>query len=169
MRSISKRLSSLFVGLVLALPGATLAEGDTAFEQVVRSYEAVRLSLINDTTDGVVGHGRQIVKSLDGLAGDFSARKAGIDAAQAEEIRALLPQLRAAALTLVEAPDLASSRDAFYELSKPLVRWRKAAIVEVPALAYCPMAKRSWLQPDGDLGNPYYGQSMLTCGETIES
>jgi hypothetical protein len=32
-------------------------------------------------------------------------------------------------------------------------------------LAYCPMAKRSWLQRDDRLRNPYYGSAMLSCGE----
>jgi hypothetical protein len=31
--------------------------------------------------------------------------------------------------------------------------------------AYCPMAKKSWLQKGDTLANPYYGTSMPTCGE----
>lgn len=169
-RLLTSRLSAaLAVALLILAPGVGRADGETAFEQVVHSYEAARLALINDTVDGVPAHGRDLVASIDALGADFSAQKAGVDAAQAEEVRSLLPLLRKAALALAAASDLDSARDAFYELSKPLVRWRKAAIVEVPAVAYCPMAKRSWLQPEGQLGNPYYGQSMLTCGETIES
>jgi hypothetical protein len=33
--------------------------------------------------------------------------------------------------------------------------------------ATCPMAKAKWLQRKGDLKNPYYGKSMLECGEKI--
>ena len=36
---------------------------------------------------------------------------------------------------------------------------------------YCPMKKASWLSADKAIKNPYYGSSMLTCGEvksTIE-
>ena len=37
--------------------------------------------------------------------------------------------------------------------------------VAEPAGAYCPMHKRSWLQPDGEIGNPYGG--MPRCGEIV--
>lgn len=33
--------------------------------------------------------------------------------------------------------------------------------------ATCPMAKAKWLQKTGSLRNPYYGKSMLDCGEKI--
>lgn len=33
--------------------------------------------------------------------------------------------------------------------------------------ATCPMAKARWVQQPGSLRNPYYGKSMLDCGEKI--
>jgi hypothetical protein len=30
---------------------------------------------------------------------------------------------------------------------------------------YCSMAEAEWLQKDDVLSNPYYGASMLNCGE----
>jgi hypothetical protein len=33
--------------------------------------------------------------------------------------------------------------------------------------ASCPMAKAKWIQKLGTLRNPYYGKSMLDCGEKI--
>jgi hypothetical protein len=33
--------------------------------------------------------------------------------------------------------------------------------------ASCPMAKAKWIQKPGSLRNPYYGKSMLDCGEKI--
>lgn len=33
--------------------------------------------------------------------------------------------------------------------------------------ASCPMAKAKWIQRPGKLRNPYYGKSMLECGEKI--
>ena len=32
-----------------------------------------------------------------------------------------------------------------------------------PSVYYCPMVKKSWLQPKGDVGNPY-DKSMQMCG-----
>ncbi len=31
----------------------------------------------------------------------------------------------------------------------------------------CPMAKAKWVQKEGKIANPYYGKSMLECGEKI--
>lgn len=31
----------------------------------------------------------------------------------------------------------------------------------------CPMAKAKWIQKKGDVKNPYYGKSMLTCGQKV--
>lgn len=36
-------------------------------------------------------------------------------------------------------------------------------------LQYCPMKKASWLSSEKEIRNPYYGSSMLTCGEVIET
>ncbi len=145
----------------------------TAFDQILESYEAVRLALTNDTTEGVSKHGDEIETILKRLSTDWSPSAAGIQADMAEDIQELLPQLSQAAAALASATSLDATRDAFYELSRPLVLWRKAANPSTsaggwPIVAYCPMAKRSWLQPRGDVSNPYYGQSMLRCGEIVE-
>ena len=63
---------------------------------------------------------------------------------------------------------LASARDAFYALTKPLVRYRFGVSGKRPMVVYCPMTKRSWLQPKGDVANPYHGQAMGACGEIVE-
>ena len=36
-----------------------------------------------------------------------------------------------------------------------------------PAVAFCSMAQKVWLQPSGEIGNPYYGQSMAWCGKFV--
>ncbi|RYF85874.1 MAG: DUF3347 domain-containing protein, partial [Chitinophagaceae bacterium] len=34
---------------------------------------------------------------------------------------------------------------------------------------YCPMKKATWLSSEKQIRNPYYGSSMLTCGEVTET
>jgi hypothetical protein len=36
-------------------------------------------------------------------------------------------------------------------------------------LQYCPMKKASWLSAEKQIRNPYYGSSMLTCGQVTET
>jgi len=72
-----------------------------------------------------------------------------------------------AALRRAGAHDLAATRTAFGELSKPMVRYREMVSGDRPMVVYCPMAKKPWLQPKGEIGNPYFGQSMATCGTIV--
>ncbi len=163
--------------LALGAVGSPVLADDstsTTFDQILEHYEAVRLQLANDTTDNVSQQGKVILNLLEGLSGDWSPAAAGIGAGSAQEVRRLLPELSQAATALAGATSLEQARDAFYDLSKPLVRWRKAVVGasssadDHPTVAYCSMARRSWLQPQGEISNPYYGQSMPRCGETVD-
>jgi hypothetical protein len=155
---------------LLTSPAALAAERspDTGFEQLLEPYEAVRLALAADSVEGVANHARQIETILQRLSEQWSAQRAGVEPRQADEARALLPEMKTAALQLAIAESLPAARDAFYALSKPLVRWHSMATGEVPVVAYCSMSKRSWLQPAGEIGNPYFGESMLQCGEVVD-
>ncbi len=160
----------LLLASMLAASATLAADGESsAFDQVTGHYEAVRLALTNDTADGISEQGKRIEAILEQLSTEWSPAAAGVRADMAEDVRGLLPELSRATAALTAAPNLEAARDAFFDLSKPLVRWRKAADGDKPVVAYCPMVKRSLLQPEGELGNPYYGQSMLSCGEVVDS
>jgi len=72
---------------------------------------------------------------------------------------------------LSNTKDLEQQRELFAALSSNMV-----AIVKVlkpgnePVhVQYCPMKKASWLSSEKQIRNPYYGSSMLTCGEVTET
>lgn len=74
-----------------------------------------------------------------------------------------------AAAALAAAPDNNGVRGAFGPLSDAVIAYvqsdeGKAAAADL-RLTYCPMVKKSWLQREAQVKNPYYGSSMLTCGE----
>ncbi len=73
--------------------------------------------------------------------------------------------------SLAKAKDIASLRTAFEPVSIALTKAVKSfhpAGPEAVFVAHCPMAfdfrGASWLQPNQDLLNPYFGAEMLTCG-----
>lgn len=177
MSRYSSDRSLLVLGVMLLLGSllgpATKAAEPTVFERVLEHYESVRLALVDDTLDDTAEHREALEAAVEALAGDFSAAVAGVDDANVGKVEELLGELSVAAGALSRAVDLGSARDAFYALSKPLVRWRAARVAsghaeaELPVVAYCSMAKRSWLQPAGTIGNPYHGQSMAECGEIV--
>ena len=58
-------------------------------------------------------------------------------------------------------------REALKKLTQPLVRWHAKLTGERPRVAYCPMERGSWFQPDGVIGNPYGGIRMPRCGSFV--
>lgn len=74
--------------------------------------------------------------------------------------------LRKDASTIADAKDISAQRKAFSNLSNNMsVLAEKFKLSDKPVyLQYCPMAKGYWLSNEKEIRNPYYGNSMLTCG-----
>jgi hypothetical protein len=170
MRNTTHRLTlnPLVFALALVLAAAALpaSAAEEGFPALAEHYEAIRQSLLHDSMDGVSRHGSQLAAAARSLDRDFTPAKAGVPAANAGEARELLGRVAAAADGIGRAKDLESARDAFTTLSERMISLAGLAGADL-SVGYCPMAKASWLQPDGKVGNPYMGQKMATCG-TLE-
>jgi hypothetical protein len=154
---------------MLVAAAAPAAAAPAGFGGLLEDYEAVRQALVADDLAAMRTPAGELAAAIGHLGHHLTAEAAGVPGGKLEEVRALLPEIEGAAGRLAAAGDLAAARDAFYALSKPLVRWRRAAGAG-PAVVYCSMKKRSWLQPTAEaIGNPYYGQEMATCGEVVSS
>lgn len=157
----------VFLVIVVSLATAGVwAGGPSSFDMVMEHYEPIRNALINDSMNGVNSHGKAIAAELRELQSDFGAERAGASGKAATVVREKLPEMIDAADAIATATTLESARDGLYDLSKPMVRWREGVTNESrPAVAYCPMHKRSWLQPVEEIGNPYGG--MPRCGSIV--
>lgn len=164
-RTLTLVLAALAVAVLApAFAGAASTDG---FSSVLAPYEQVRQALVADDLAAVQQPAAALEAAVVKLEQNLSASAAGVPDAELAEVEELLPAVRGAAEKLAAAGDLDAARDAFYDLSKPLVRWRQAA-GDGPAVVYCPMKKRSWLQPGGEaVGNPYFGRKMAACGEVV--
>ena len=103
----------------------------------------------------------------DSLKGVSTAATAMAKAIQADSKKALSPKVAQQTQALANAKDLATARDAFKSLSDSLIQYLKDQKVAAGSyyVAYCPMAKASWLQTDKTIMNPYMGKGMLHCGQ----
>lgn len=174
-----KNQYSLFNVLVLtlALSMPVLAEeghnhgktdrSATTFDTITMHYEAIHEALVEDSIEGVASHAEAIATAAGSVLNDFNANKAGVAEANAGRLQELLPVISRSATSLAGAKDLSSARDAFGDLSRNLVQYREMATGERPKVAYCPMAKKPWLQDDSKIANPYYGSNMLRCGSIV--
>ncbi len=164
---IPRILALAATAALLALPVAAASDG-TAYDRIGRHYEAIRVQLVHDSTAGVAAHAREISKIAAGLTETFDPAAAAVGSSNAEDCLKLLPELRAAADRLAGTRDLASARDAFGSLSTTMVRYRKMAGGD-SVVVYCPMTEKAWVQPEGEIGNPYFGSAsaMARCGQIV--
>jgi hypothetical protein len=126
----------------LAVAVALLALPLFANTNLFTKYESIRQGLLKASL-------ADVQKSATALAADAKKAK---QTAVAEK-----------AAAVAKSADLKAARDAFAPLSDEMLKVREAATGARPSVYYCPMVKKSWLQPKGDIGNPY-DQAMEKCG-----
>ena len=137
----------LLTGFVLGCTSQVRASEST--KAIVASYLDVHAALSSDKVDGVKPAAETIAREAArmGAAGDA---------------------IQKAAKALGSAADLEAARTAFGPLSDAVIAAARAdGWKDLPSLkiGYCPMVKQSWIQKEGAVSNPYYGSTMLTCGE----
>jgi hypothetical protein len=124
------------------------------FQQPVQlvfdNYIQVQGALVKDSMAGVAKAGAAMAKAIKGDS------KQALPAKAAEQAEAL-----------GKAKDLEAARAAFKSLSESLVEFVKGqkAAAGTYHVAYCPMAKASWVQTGTTVLNPYMGKSMPHCGQ----
>ena len=134
------------MAFVVAFAGTINVAASDSVKAIVNSYLEAHAALASDKVEGV------------------KAPAAAI-AAEAEKMGPSGATIAKQARALEQAKDLNAAREAFNPLSESVIAAAKAANLPDVKVAYCPMAKGSWLQKDGTIKNPYYGSQMLTCGE----
>lgn len=113
----------------------------------------------------------QYVKIQTALAGDslkgVPEAAAAIAVTAKNSAGALPDTVTMQAEAVGKATDIKAARIAFKPLSATLIAAAVAAKEKTGQYyeAFCPMASVAWIQADKKVANPYYGASMLTCGE----
>jgi protein SCO1 len=118
---------------------------------LIEPYLGIQRALAADTLDGV------------------------LDSAMALATAAVAAGSRAAAVKVAVNPfaqvvDLSAARAAFGRLSEAMiaiVRTAGVPLVNGVSVAYCPMARKYWLQKGTTIANPYYGKQMADCGRIV--
>ncbi len=141
----------------------------STFDSVVENYLVIQVALAGDTLDGIKAGAKSIAESAATLNLHFDVAKAGVKASASESMHAVLPSLEKSALVLENAGSLKEARAAFGDLSDVMIEYRGLVDGVVPNIAYCGMAKKSWLQNGDTIANPYYGSSMLRCGSIVSN
>jgi protein SCO1/2 len=115
---------------------------------VLAAYLTIQRALADDSLAGVKARAQEIVAD------------AGKGGAAGQPVVA-------AARAFEQVTDLSSARAAFAKLSDALLIAARRTGRPLEAgvkVAYCPMARKYWLQTGETIDNPYYGATMRTCG-----
>lgn len=64
--------------------------------------------------------------------------------------------------------DMDELRTSFKKLSDVFISKADKKDMTGLMVATCPMAEAKWIQKEGSIRNPYYGKSMLACGEKVK-
>lgn len=129
-------MKKLILTLALAIPAF-------ANPALFTKYETVRQGFLKESL-------RDVQASARALASEATKAKKADVARRAEAV--------------AKSTDLAKARASFAALSDEMIQLRNAAATPRPAVYYCSMLKKSWLQPKGTVGNPY-DAAMKGCGE----
>jgi hypothetical protein len=156
----SQEMKTVLAGFLLMTCVRLVAAGSPPIlaEQLLGHYYIIQKSLASDSIEGVSASAAKMA--------DISRRAAATEPHAKAQLTAL-----ANAAAKLRATDLKSARNGFGELSDGLLAYLQATQAKrnPPYQFYCSMVKKNWLQPAKETRNPYYGSSMLKCGELIQS
>ncbi len=134
------------------------ATDNTRLSEVLKSYYNIKNAL-------VAGDGKTAATS----ATDFSKTLNGVSYQQISEgnVNTLLKD----AGTIADAKSIEKQRVAFINFSSNMAEMAMALkLSDQPVyIQYCPMKKALWLSSEQNIKNPYYGNSMLTCGKVMDT
>jgi len=132
-------------------------------QPIVSAYLRIQQTMAADKLTGVAAAARAISKATKELG------KAKVSGEHAKHYQGIPDKLAAAAESLATADSLEEARERMKALSRPMALWATLSKPKGVDVVYCSMAKGSWLQRPGPVRNPYYGASMLQCGEVVQA
>jgi len=151
--SMKRNYLVLATALVLGSSAAAVAdhgEAGDAGAKLLGHYATMYEALVTDSTAGVA---------------EAAAKLAAEARAQRGDAAALEPL--AAAAEAMKGADLEALRAQFKGLSIAMDAFLRKAGTPGWSLYYCPMADGYWIQTAEGVRNPYYGASMLRCGDKV--
>ncbi|PST85105.1 hypothetical protein C7T94_03050 [Pedobacter yulinensis] len=155
----------LLTALVLLLPFAVCAAGsDKPLDKLVGAYLEIKNALARDQAGQAAAGAAAFAKLTDAV--QVKALPEAQQTAWSKQAAAL----KRSTAAIAASKDLAVQRQAFAGLSKEMIAMVKLAGTGTPLyVQHCPMAKKSWLNENKAVENPYYGSEMFACGSVTET
>lgn len=132
---------------------AAQSKKDAQISKLYQNYIAIKSALASDDADKTSKAATEFIKTASAV--DYKIISEGN-----------LTTLKKEATLISDARNITAQRETFFNLSDHMIALTKEfKLSEKPVyIQYCPMADGSWLSSEKQIANPYYGKSMLTCG-----
>jgi len=150
---MKKYIITAAVSLFSVISVAAQSKKDAQVSKLYQNYIAIKSALASDDTDKTSKAATEFIKTASAV--DYKIISEGN-----------LTTLKKEATLISDARNIAAQRETFFNLSDHMIALTKEfKLSEKPVyIQYCPMADGSWLSSEKQIANPYYGKSMLTCG-----
>jgi hypothetical protein len=148
LEDVVKALGTLVLCAALVML-ARSAQAADSISAVLTPYFRIQTALVDDRIDTIKSDALLVAQEAGGL---------GAPGKPIEE----------AATALSQTTEIGAAREAFGRLSDAVIAYAdgtKTSPGSDVATVYCPMVKKSWLQKNGEVKNPYFGKAMPSCGE----
>ena len=153
-----KKVSLVIVIFITAFSQVIAQETKSLLPQLLSDYYNIKDALIAGNAATASLRAADFIKTINGV--DYKVLAEG-------NVNILLKD----AGKISGSSDLNSQRIYFANFSSNMMAVAKAVRLSDKEiyLQYCPMKKASWLSNEIAIKNPYYGSSMLTCGQVTET
>jgi hypothetical protein len=156
-----KKILWIVALLATAFLQNAFAQDSTTQKQLFKSlttYYNIKNALVAGNANTAAINAEQLVKTLNGI--DYKVISEGNNTALVKD-----------AGKISEASDINKMREYFANLSINMIAIVKALkLSDQPVYeVYCPMKKAYWLSNEKAIKNPYFGNSMLTCGQVTQT
>ncbi len=136
----------------------------TGVPSILNSYLKIKDALVNSNAKSAQTSSNELIQNINAVT--ISGLKLKEKTVFEKQKENLIKSAKKIALT----DNIEKQRTAFAELS--ITTWLLIKIAESVNQSvyyeYCPMKKSYWLSTEKEIKNPYYGSSMLTCGNVSE-
>ena len=145
------------------------ADAKKAISQLINSYLLLKDALVNDDFDSSINHAELLKKEIDGISmSKFQGDAHLVWMKEGVPLSKLISEI-------TTADNIEKARIPFKPLSTHVINLAKVfqPIDKTLYVQHCPMANdfkgADWLSAEDNIMNPYYGASMLTCGEVTDT
>jgi dimeric dUTPase (all-alpha-NTP-PPase superfamily) len=150
---MKKYIFTIVLSLFAIISISAQSKKDAQVSKLYQNYIAIKSALASDDADKTSKAAAEFIKTASAI--DYKVVSEGN-----------LNTLKKDATAISEARTITAQRETFFNLSDNMIALAKEfKLSESPIyVQYCPMADGSWLSDEKKIINPYYGSSMLSCG-----